>query len=251
MAITCTARGTFANSAAATTSAFSPSGNFAATSWAVLVISADNSGTSGTAENFTSVTDSLGNTWTEQNTVIYDPGAASAGVQGAFYTTNQNAGALTTGTTITVTYGASTTSDCGALWEVIPTAGSAIAFGTFADGTGSATTTPTVTTSSITSGDIVIGGLFNEQGTGQTVTEDGDATNGAWSTQQTNEIGATGTGNTVSSQYKVVTGTATQTYNPTLGVSSDVILGWISLTEAVIPATTNANGYYDSSGGWW
>jgi hypothetical protein len=249
MAITCTARGTYNNNTSATTSTFSPSGNFAAGSWAVLVLSADNSGTSGTAENFTSVTDSLGNTWTERNTCIYDPGAANAGIQGSFYTTDQSAGTLTTGTTITVTFGAATVADCGALWEVIPTSGYAIAFGTFADGTGSATTTPTVTTSSITSGDIVIGGLFNEYGTAQTVTEDGDATNGAWSTQQTNEVGTTGSGNTVSSQYKVVTATATQTYNPTLGTSSDVILAWVSLTEAVIPAASGAPGWQNS--GWW
>jgi hypothetical protein len=248
VAITATARGTYNNNTASTTSTFSPSGDFAAGSWAVLIIAGDNSAASGASENFTSVTDSLGNTWVERNTVLYDPGAANAGVQGAYYTTDCAAGALTTGTTITVTFGANVTADCGTLWEVIPTSGSRIIYSNSGDGTGSATTTPTVTTASITSGDIVFGGLHNEYGTAQTVTGDGDTTNGNWSTQQTNEIGTTGAGISVASQYKVVTATATQTYNPTLGTSSDVILGWMSLSEEVIPTSTNPGW---GGGGWW
>lgn len=246
MAITATARGTYTDNAGSTTSTFSPSGNFASGSWAVIFIAADNSASAGGSNNITSVTDDLGNTWTKRNNALYDPGAANAGVQGASFTCPMDKGPLTTSTVITVTFGAATTADCGVLWEVTPSAGWQLAYGTGAVGTGSATTTPTVTTSSITSGNIVFGGLFNEEGTGQVVTGDADASSGSWSTQQTAAIGTGATGMVVQSQYKVVTGTATQTFNPTLGTSSDVILGWISMFENVNPKVPDWVG-----GGWW
>lgn len=227
-ALTGTDRGTGTGSASSTTFTFSPASNFSAGTMAVLVIAADNPAS---GENFTSVTDTLGNTWTEQNTCVQDPAGAGAGVQGAFYTTLQNGGTLQTSTVITVTYGANTPAEAYTLMEVAPSGGNVVEFVTFGDGTGSSTSTPTVTTGTITNTNMVIGGLFNEQGTGQTVTEDGDTTNGTWSTQQTNEVGTTDTGMTVASQRKVVTSTATQTYNLTLGVASDVILGWIEVRE--------------------
>lgn len=229
--LTGTDRGTGTNTTSATTTTLSPASNFSAGSMAVLIIAADNPAS---GENFSSVTDTLGNTWVEQNTSVQDPGAAGAGVQGAFYTTLQNGGTLTTGTTITITWSGNVPADCWTLMEITPGAGSVVEFVTSGDGTGSSTASPTVTTGSITNTNMVIGGLFNEQGTGQTVTQDGDTTNGNWSTQQTTEIGTTDTGMTVASQRKVVTATATQTYNPTLGVASDVILGWIELRE--VPA---------------
>jgi hypothetical protein len=66
-------------------------------------------------------------------------------------------------------------------------------------------------------------------------TGDADTTNGSWTNEQ--EIGnGTGTsGAAVTSQAKVVTATATQTYNPTL-TSADQIIGWIEVTEVAIPA---------------
>jgi hypothetical protein len=235
MAIVGTDRGTGTHNTSATSFTLSPGSNFAAGTWAVLCIAADNSVSGGATENFTSVTDSLGNVWVERNTAVYDPGTASSGVQGAFYTTNQNAGLLTTGTVITVTFGAATVAKAWTLSQVAPSAGFCIQFSSSGDGTGSATNAPTVTTSSITSGDMVVGACFNEQGTGQAVTGDADTTNGTWSTQQVAEVGTTAAGMTVASQYKVVTATATQTYDPTLSVSSDVINAWISLTETAIP----------------
>lgn len=232
MAITGTDRGTGTNNTSATTFTLSPASNFAAGSWAVIVIAANNANTSGTAYSTFTVTDSLGNVWRRRISPLYDPGAANAGVEGGIFTTDMNAGVLTTGTTITVTFNVASTAEAWTLMEIVPTSAMfAIDYVTGGVNTGAASTTPTVTTSSITSGDIVIGGLFNEQGTGQTVTGDADATNGSWSTQQTAEIGTTAAGMTVSSQRKVVTATATQTFNPTLGTSSDVILGWIALTE--------------------
>jgi hypothetical protein len=241
-AMTGTDRGTGTHATGATTFTLAPSGNFTAGSMAVLVVAADNTAGGGGSENFTSVTDTLGNTWTEQRAVIFDNGAASAGVQGAIYTTLMNGGTLQTSTTITVTFGTSTTAKAWALMEVSPVTGLTMSVIASGAGTGVTTAAPTVTSGSITSGDMVIGGLFNEQGTGQTVTQDGDTTNGSWSTQQTAEVGTTDTGMTVASQRKIVTGTATQTYNPTLGVSSDTNTAWLQLREVdTTPPTISLN----------
>ncbi len=231
MAITGTDRGSGNSNASATTFTLSPASNFAAGSWAVLVVAADNSSSGGAIHEITSVTDTHGNVWTPRIAPLFDNGGVSAGVQGAIFTTPMAAGTLTTGSTITVNITTASTAEAWTLMEIVPTAGKVISYVTGAVNTGAATNAPTVTTSSITSGNMVIGALFNEYGTAQTVTGDGDSTNGSWSAQQTNEIGTTAAGMTVSSQRKIVTSTATQTFNPTLGTSSDVILGWIELTE--------------------
>jgi hypothetical protein len=67
---------------------------------AVLCLAYDNSGASG-ADPYNSISDSLGNTWTSRQAALYDPGAASAGVALRIFTTNQSAGTLTTGSTVT------------------------------------------------------------------------------------------------------------------------------------------------------
>jgi hypothetical protein len=116
--ITITNRGTGTNNTAATTATFSPASNCTAGAWIGICIGADNSGNA--SNNITGVSDSIGNTWVERQAAIYDPGAANAGVQGSIWTTNQNVGALQTGTVITVTYGASTTAETFTLTEFAP-----------------------------------------------------------------------------------------------------------------------------------
>src|SRR3990167_2731277 len=232
MSLSVSARGTGTHNSSTTTFTLSPSGSFAAGSMAVLVVSADNAHASGTAFTTFAVSDDAANVWTRQVTPLYDPGAASEGVTGAQFTCDMAGATLTSSTVITVTFDTATTAKTWALWEVIPAVNKVVSIIASGVNAGAATTTPTVTTSSITSGDVVIGGLHNEYGTAQTITQDGDATNGAWSSQQTTEVGTTTTGQSVSSQYKITTGTATQTYNPTLGTSSDVILSWLQLRES-------------------
>lgn len=232
MALTVTARGTGTHNASSTTFTLSPSGTLAAGSLAVLVVAADNAAASGVAFTTFAVSDDKANIWTRGPVPLYDPGAASEGVEGAQFTTNMAGGALTSASVITVTFDTATTAKAWVMWEVVPAAGKAVSYITHGWNTGAATTTPTVTTGSITSGDVMIGALYNEYGTAQTITQDGDSTNGAWSSQQTAEVGTTTAGMSVSSQYKITTGTATQTYNPTLGTSSDVILSWLQLRES-------------------
>lgn len=230
--MTGTDRGTGTHNTSATSFTLSPASDLAAGSIAVLCVAADNSSTGGSTNNITSVTDSHGNIWRPRQLPIFDNGAANAGVQGGMFTTDMAAGTLTTGSVITVTFGAATVAKAWTLSEMVPASSALrIAFVKGADSAGATTTTPSVTTGTIQNGNMVIAALFNEQGTGQTVTQDGDTTNGNWSAQQTAEIGSTAAGMTVASQRKSVTATATQTYNPTLGVSSDLIMSWIELTE--------------------
>jgi hypothetical protein len=176
-----------------------------------------------------SETDSVGNTWIKRLNPIYDPGAASAGVEVSFYTAHLTT-AFTTGNNLVLDFVAvQPPAKSWALLEVVPAVGKIVSFVTGAAGTGASSASPTVTTSSITSGDVVIGGGGSESTL--TWTGDADTSNGNWTNEQ--EIGnGTGTsGMAVTSQAKITTGTATQTYNPTQ-TAADQILGWIQVQEA-------------------
>ena len=228
-----TARGTSGHNTSATSFTLSPSGNFAAGSWAVLCLAVDNSEAAGVAHTTLTVTDSLGNTWTRRQSPLRTAAGQNFGVEGAIFTTPMAGGTLQSSTVITVTFGVNTTAKAWTLWEVVP--GGTLSYVTGGnDAPGANTTTPTVTTGSITSGDVVIAACFNERGTAANITADGDSSNGAWSSAQATSVGTSGsnTGQNISSQYKVTTGTGTQTYNPTLVESSDVILAYIVLNDS-------------------
>lgn len=233
-AITVQSRGTGGNTTGATSVTVTPASNLAAGSMGVIVVAADNAGAGGNAANCnTSMTDSAGNTWAIRLDVWFDNGPASGGIELCIYT-----GALTTALTtagnVVVGFGNSVAAKSWTLTEVVPTATFTPQFVTGAGGTGATSGTPTVTTSSITSGNVVIGGGAAEATLAWT--GDADTTNGSWTNEQ--EIGnGTGTsGAAVTSQAKVVTATATQTYNPTL-TSADQIIGWIEITETATPAS--------------
>lgn len=219
------------NSATSTaTLAFDCGAAFAVDDIIVVCISADNNGASGVS-SLSSVTDAGGNTY-ELLQATYDPGAAAAGqtvgIAWARITT-----ALITTDDVTINFSPNTVSKAAVVHKLDPDTG--ITLQKVASGftAGSATGTPTVTTATVTIGDVVIAVLAAE--TNVAVTQDGDSTNGAWSTQMT-ATGNTGTlltSSRVAAQTKIVTATATQTYNPTL-TSCDNILGWIIFTPAFI-----------------
>lgn len=229
MAITGASRGQNSNNTAGTSFTFQPASNFAANSWAVLVMAYDNAGSAG-ADPFSSITDSLGNTWTSRIRALYDPGAASAGATLAIVSTDMSVGTLTTAAFITASFTNNTTAKAWALHEIIPTDSTKrINFVTSNNATGSSTATPTVTTvSSITNGNMIIGGGAAES-TNLWV-GDADTTNGTWSTHQSASVGTGTSGMAVTTQRKVVTATATQTYNPTK-TATDGILAWAEFTE--------------------
>lgn len=233
MALTGTDRGTGKHQTSASSFTLNPGSNFTAGALAVLCIAADNSSTGGSTNNISSVTDSLGNLWRARQLPIFDNGSASAGVQGGIFTTDQSAGTLQTGTTVTVSFGAATVAKTWTLMEVTAAAGSQALVLTGANATGQAGSSgPTVTTGTIEVGDMVIAMVAMEAGTTQTLTSDADTTNGTWSAAQYNEIGSSSSGSAIGSQRKVQTTTAsTQTFNPKLGLPCDLICSWISVRE--------------------
>jgi hypothetical protein len=239
MAITATSRGSSSHNTSALTFTLSPASDFASsTSWAVLVLSVDNSDSGGAAHSTFTVTDSLGNTWTRRLSTLRDPAGASAGVEGAMFTTPQNGGILTTGTTITVTFDANCTAKAWAMWEVTPTSGYELNFGIQSAGTGAGATSHSVASGfTLASGQIVIGGGAYEQGT-TTAAGDADTTNGNWSADLGAQVGSGTSGTQVLTQYKVLTADGTQSYDTTIGTSSDGVLGMIVLEETLIPTTS-------------
>jgi hypothetical protein len=243
MSLTGANRGDGTDNAAQPAIQILPTSNFTAGAMAVLCVSSDNPAS---GNDINSVTDTLGNTWTKRQSPVIDPGAAAAGHQGAIFTTPQDGGTLTTSTLITIIWGANKTAKTWVLMEVVGSAGvPTYVTGNIGTG-GTGTTSPTITTGSITSGDMVIAMLALEAGTTETITQDGDSTNGAWSAQQTREVGSTTSGSNIASQRKVVTATATQTYNPTLGIAGDLCLAWIQIHETV---TESHSGTLAVSGG--
>lgn len=228
MALSGADRGSGNNNVAGTSLVVTPTSNFAAKSFAILCVAYDNSGASG-ADPFSSISDSLGNVWTSQQAALFDPGAASAGVTLRIFTSEMNVGKLTTGNTITISFGAnSTTAKAWTLNEATSSTANRIAYVTGNVNVGATSATPTVTTSSITNGNMVVGAGAAESA--DTWAGDADATNGSWSVHQHNVAGTGATGMSITSQRKVVTAGATQTYNPTL-TSADVILAWVEIRE--------------------
>lgn len=230
MPITGTDRGTGLNNASSSSFICTPTSTIPVNSAGVLFVAVDNTGAGGAAGNLpASVTDSVGNIWTRQLNPTYDPGAASAGVETAWYVCQSLTTALTSANNVTLTLGNAATAKVYAFHEITPSDNSKkISYVTGAAGTGAASGTPSVPTSSITSGDIVIGGGGSESS--DTWVGDADTTNGTWSVHQHVAAGTGTSGMSLTTQRKIVTATATQTYNPTL-TSADQILSWIRLTE--------------------
>lgn len=202
----------------------------------VVVIGADNNGISGVS-SISSVTDSASNSYTLQSSTTNSPSATAAdGVTLAFYTTTLNA-ALNSGS-VTVNLSPNTAEVGVLVWRVVPAVNERIdvsEVGAGATGTG---TSHTITSGSVGINSVVIGGVGIESSSG-TITGDSDTTNGTWSSayQQTQS------NIKVSSQYKAVTATATQTFNGT-NTSSDWAANYLVLRSALrlyLPSTVQTS----------
>lgn len=232
MALTGTDRGTGGNNSASTSLVCSPTSTIAVLSCGVLVIASDNAGSAGsTLIGPATITDSVGNVWIKRIDTVRDPGAASAGAELIIYTCESLTTQLTSSNNVTVNWSGSVsvTAKAYTFIEITPTDSTMTLSYVTGNTVAGSTANPTITTSSITSGDCVIGGGAVE-GSAGSWTGDTDTTNGSWSAQQTAGFGTTTSGMCVTSQQKIVTGTATQTYNPALAALDNVI-GWIQLTE--------------------
>lgn len=198
--------------------------------WAILCLAYDNAGASG-ADPYSSISDSLGNTWTSRQAALYDPGAASAGVTLRIFTSDMAVRALGVGDTVTVSFGAnSVASKAWCFQEALPGPWGTMSYVTGGVSVGSASAAPTITTGSIAQNDVVIGAGAAESA--DTWVADADTTNGNWSAKQSFGAGSGATGMSVVAQRKVVTAAGAQTFNPTL-TSADCILAWIQLHETI------------------
>lgn len=149
---------------------------------------------------------------------------------------------------ITATFSPASTSKAMYIWEITSSQYAYMTYLSSNKNTGASTSTPTVTTDSIPSGGVVIGAGAAETNTSWT--GDSDTSDGSWSTAQ-QKTASHGSGDlysqSLTTQYKVVTSSGTQTYNPTLGAAKDCILVWVAYYEN-IPATSydpmGRMGYY-------
>ncbi len=243
MALTVTSRGTGTHNTGATT--LVPGGRtatLAAGSMGVLAIALDNAGAGGaTAAAPSSWTDAKGNVWTLRPAAsgVFDNGAASAGIEMAWYTAPITVALLTTDLgTITWVAGVSPVAKAWTWYEVIPGAGATVSYSTGGQIAGATAANATVVTASVAVGNAVIAGYFAEGVAA--VTGDSDTTNGTWAAQQTTTIGATTSGVRIATQQKVQTTTpSTQSYDVTVA-SQDRIAGYIMLAEAVNVTGTGA-----------
>lgn len=251
MALSINNRGTGTHNTGASSFTLSPGSNFAAGDTAVLCVAADNSSSGGATNDFTTVTDSLGNTWTKRQSPVFDNGAASAGVQGAIFDCYQNVGTLQTSTVITVNFGSSPVAKTWTLTGVTPAAGKQAKFRTGGDKAAGATGTAATSGASatISVGEVSVFAIFIEAGTTQTCTGDGDTTNGTWSALQYAEIGSTTSGSCIASQAKLqTTANSTQTHDVTLGISSDYHSSYAVYVEITAYALTCSSGSFTETG---
>lgn len=243
MAMTATSRGANAtNTAGQTTLAVVPTSNLKAGNTAILCIAYDNSGTLG-ADPFSGVTDTKGNLWSFDINGLNDPGAANAGIAVRILSTLMDVGALTTGDTITVSFGGITTvARAWALYEVAADDGWYVIEQNegFAAQTSA---TPSITTGSIVSGEVVVACVG--RAANGTRTADGDTTSGTWANPQNAGVGVAAAGAEIICETKIVSATATQTYNPTFGgASADGVNIWSRKGQLVRPMVTPPNRVY-------
>lgn len=236
------ARAVANNNATQSTTTITVTSPMAIGSIGVLSIAGDNSNTNGSTANFpTSITDSKSNTWTLRQTGIFDNGTANQGVEIGIYTSVLTS-ALVFGDTLTCTYQSTTViGKAWTIWEFPPLAGGTMSYvtgGIETNLTGTTTQTPSITTGSIPNGDYVVGACGAE--TVNAFVGDSDTTNGTWSVQATSGAygGAGSLSTAVTSQWKKVTATATQTYNVDAGSSVDTHIGWIEINESAVATTT-------------
>lgn len=212
------------NATASTTLTIQGRQSFIGGRFFIVAVAYDNAGNQG-ADPFSSLTDIAGNTWTSRIAVLNDPGAANAGSVLRIFT-SQLANSVNT---LTMTFSTSVTAKAFDIWEIQSNAGGTVTYLTGASATGNATT-QTITTSSISTNDIVYA-VLGQEGNG-TRTGDSDTTNGSWTNFSTG-FGTTTGGQELIGGLKLVTGTGTQTYNPTATPLGDWCMGWISLTEVL------------------
>lgn len=216
MAITGTNRGAVIGTDSGSNVTFSPTSNYTSGSYAIICIVKDGPGAA-------SVTDSHGNTWellVDVNETVADDHNL------AVYMSDLSAGNLTTSSVVTAV---GTQNDVVCTFHEIITSVYPLSYVTGGTGASRTSGNISITTSSIPTDDLTVCAYGKEDSS--SFTADGDSTNGSWSTAMT-ATDTTVDGLLLSSQRKIVTGTGTQTYNPTgLGSTGSRLIAWTQFTE--------------------
>jgi hypothetical protein len=188
-----------------------------------LIIPFVNVADAGVAVTVTSVTDSKGNTWAVMAEFTRTTGPSTLSVLVSTLTTP-----LVSGDTITINVSAAIFKYAFRVeeWSGVR----AVLDMTTAAAGGSSTTPSSGAATPATAGDLVLGFIgCTTRGKTDTFTQDTDTTDGAW--QNITAWGAAGlTSISGRGGYKVITGTSAQTYDPTLGTSSQ----WIAMELALL-----------------
>lgn len=239
MAITITARGTrsIVNDfqVGSTLGQTFPAPNFTAGT-AVVCIAYSNMGGGG-SDGFTSFFDSAGNTWTLQLVQLADPAGAGDGTVLRIYTTPQNVAVITSAINFQINWSRTSEEVALSYYQVNVSAGNTL---NFINSTGASFTTatslPSVTSPSLVSGNAVIGAVAYQHSTA--LTADSDTSGGSWSAVQriTSQGILAGGGSlnaqSIHNQFKILTGSGTQTFNPVLsGTGAYFAIGIMSMSE--------------------
>lgn len=199
--------------------------------WLVVVVASDNAGGGGANSLTTTMTDSVGNVYTNRGGLILnDPTSANAGCTLGIWTA-EIALAISAGT-ITANFSPDTTRAAGLVYLVTPAQHYTPAYGSAGAGATSTSTTNTITATAVPI-NYTIFGCTAVENTIVPATPDADTTNGSWSTQygQASSSGTAATSMAVAAQWKTVTATGDQTYNLTYDGANnrDSAVNWITL----------------------
>lgn len=233
MALSYIAKGTKSWSTNITSISHTISGSTTSSSMFVVFATFYNSGLNG-ASTFSSITDSIGNTWSIRVNQLYDPGAANAGFVTIIGTTNQDVGLLNSGTTINVNF----TNNVSRGTVIYTEVGASVGNATYksVDLTSGVAGNITYTTPSLLNGEMTY--VFASRMDNPNNTYDSDTTCGSWSTA----VIVTSVRQSAI-QTKVVTCDGTQTWNLTSGITSPFSI-WGSMTVQEVVSNKPRNYYY-------
>lgn len=177
-------------------------------------VAVDNSGTNG-AEPGLTVSDPRSNVWTQVgSTVLNDPGNANAGTTLYVYECAVVTNTYTNGDDITFTWGTGSPPAKAIIIEEWTRIGPIAAAASTATGS---STSPSVSSTPTGPRQLMLGVLSVEGPAGDTYTADPDPIEGLWAAvTRLGSGGTTTSAQTIARQYKVVSGTAAQTFNPTI-----------------------------------
>ena len=205
--------------------------------WLVVMVAADNSGTSGvspmTAGGISVSSGAV--SWASRILANRTAGAANDGASLGVWT----GAVLSTlsSVTVTVTFSPNVTRAAGAIYKVVPAAGNHVAYDTVGTATSGSATSLAHTTQSVTSGYTVICSCAIEHTA--VPTGDSDTTNGTWSTIYgvASSSGTASSSMSIGNQWKTVSATATQTWNLTWGtLTRDRVANSLTIFERADPS---------------